>query len=107
LAPSGQWAPLAIGQRVWYAFNYSGDGSRVVVRMSIDQSNSATFAVWTPAELVQSAQDDTVQPVGRGSVNSTLGGDLVWAGSFNTPGTYYVVVTQTGSTPTNYLLTIN
>jgi hypothetical protein len=107
LTPTGQWMPLAVGQQTWYAFFYSGDGSRVVVRMSLAQSNSATFAVWTPGDPARAAYDNTVQPVGRGSVNNALGGDLVWAGSFNTPGTYYVVVTQTGPAPANYLLAIN
>jgi len=107
LTAAGEWSPLAVGQSVWYAFTYPGDGSPVTVRMSVGQSDSAAFAVWTPDDLARAAQDDSVQPVGRGSVNDQLGGDLVWTGNFNTPGVYYVVVTQTGSTPANYALTIN
>ena len=107
LTAAGEWSPLAVGQSVWYAFNYPGDGSQVTVRMSLGQSDSAAFAVWTPEALARAAQDDTVQPVGRGSVSDLFGGDLVWTGSFNTPGVYYVVVTQTGSAPANYALTIN
>ena len=65
------------------------------------------FAVWTPDEARQLALDSTTQPVGRGSEDDSLGGDQVWAGNFNTGGTYYVVVTQTGPVPANYQLTIN
>lgn len=107
LTATGEWRPLAVGQTTWYAFSYPGDGSSVTVRMSLGQSDSAAFAVWTPEALARAAQDDTVQPVGRGSASDLFGGDLVWTGNFNTPGTYYVVVTQTGSAPANYALTIN
>jgi hypothetical protein len=104
---SGAWAPLAVGQQVWYAFSYSGDGSEITVRMTADQNNAASFAVWTPDEARQLALDSTTQPVGRGSEDDSLRGDQVWAGSFNTGGTYYVVVTQTGQVPANYQLSIN
>jgi len=106
LTAAGQWAPLAVGQQVWYTFSYSGDGSQVQARMAVYPSGSADFAVWTAADLERSAQDSSIKPVGRGSVDNALGGDLVWVGSFNTGGTYYVVVTQNGSTPANYSLTI-
>jgi hypothetical protein len=104
---SGAWAPLAVGQQVWYAFPYNGDGSEVTVRMAADQSNAASFSVWTPDEARQFALDSTTQPVGRGSEDDSLGGDQVWAGNFNNGGTYYVVVTQTGPVPVNYQLSIN
>lgn len=107
LTAAGDWLPLTVGQTVWYAFTYPGDGSSVTVRMSLGQSDSAAFAIWTPDALARAAQDDAVQPVGRGSVSDLLGGDLVWTGNFNTPGVYYVVVTQTGSALANYALTIN
>jgi hypothetical protein len=75
--------------------------------MAVDQSNAASFAVWTPDEARQLALDSTTQPVGRGSEDDSLGGDQVWAGNFNTGGTYYVVVTQAGPVPAHYQLTIN
>jgi hypothetical protein len=107
LAISGNWEPLGVGQQKWYAFTSEGDGFQVLVQMSVDKSDGASFAVWTPDEVMKSAQDSTVQPVGRGSKNDALGGDLAWTGTFNTPGTYYVVVTQTGPTAANYMLAIN
>ena len=107
LAISGNWEPLAVGQQKWYAFTYGGDGFQVLVRMSVDKSDGASFAVLTPDEVMKSAQDNTVQPVGRGSKNDALSGDLAWTGIFNTPGTYYVVVTQSGPRAADYMLTIN
>jgi hypothetical protein len=88
---------LAVGQRLWYAFQYSGDGSQILVRMSVWPANSASFAVWTPGDVQRWAQGGKAEsPVGRGSPNRLYGGDLTWSGNFNQPGTYYVVVDQTG-----------
>ena len=107
LAPAGKWMPIAVGQETWYAFNYAGDGSQILARMAVDPANVATFAVWTPANLQQWSQGQTVIPVGRGTVNNALGGDLTWTGNFMTPGTYYIVVDQAGSVPGNYALTVS
>ena len=94
--------PLTVGQETWYAFQYPGDGSQVTLQMSVDPTSSAGFKVLTPAQLQQWAQGATVNPVGRGSANTNLGGDLSWSGNFDTAGTYYVVVNQNGSVPSNY-----
>lgn len=107
LTPSGDWTPLAVGGRVWYAFDYTGDGSPVLIRMGVEPSGSATFSVWTPEDLAAWASDGIEDPVGRGSANDAFGGDLIWAGSFNTAGTYYVLVEQTGLDASYYQLTIN
>ena len=69
LAPTGQWTALAVNQQAWYAFRYEGDGSQVLVRMSVEPSNSATFEVWTHDQLRQWARGDSVTPVGRGSAS--------------------------------------
>ncbi|MCX6032640.1 MAG: hypothetical protein NT169_25555 [Chloroflexi bacterium] len=107
LTPSANWTPLAAGQWAWYAFQYAGDGSQVMVRMAVDPASPVTFSVWTPADVAQWAQDGTMNPVGRGSASKVYGDDLIWTGHFNTPGTYYVVVENANATPSNYLLTIN
>ena len=107
LAPAGKWMPLAVGQETWYTFNYAGDGSQILARMGVDPAGSATFSVWTPANVQQRAQGGTVTPIGQGAANDLFGGDLVWTGNFNLPGAYYVVVDQAGSTPGNYALTVS
>ena len=104
---AGTWLPLTVGQETWYAFQYPGDGSQVAIQMSVDPTGSAGFKVFTPAQEQQWAQGSTVDPVGRGSVNDARGGDLFWTGNFSTPGTYYVVVDQNGSVPSNYAIRMN
>jgi hypothetical protein len=102
--PSGP-ATVAVGQRIWYAFQYAGDGSPILVDMSATPGGSANFAVYTPG--------DTATPVGRGAPQtmtrrradgaveevSLYGGDLIWSGNFPSSGVYYVVVDQTGGAP--------
>jgi hypothetical protein len=107
LAPAGHWMPLAVGQETWYSFNYAGDGSQILARMGVSPADSATFSVWTPANVQQRAQGATVTPIGQGAANNAFGGDLVWTGNFNVPGTYYIVVDQAGSTPGYYALTVS
>ena len=105
-APQAGWQSLAVGQRVWYAFNYAGDGSQIDVMMQTDPAGSANFAVWTPGDL-QSWQSTGVEnPVGRGTVDDSLGGAENWSGDFLDAGTYFVVVDQAGSVPASFNLAV-
>ena len=45
LTPAGEWQPLAVGQQDWYAFNYDGGDTAVLVRMGVSPSGSAGFSV--------------------------------------------------------------
>jgi hypothetical protein len=107
MAPAGNWMPVAAGQQEWFAFHYAGDNSQILARMSVDPADSAGFEIWTPAQFQQYQQGNAVTPVGRGSVNNNFGGDLTWSGNFDTPGTYYVVVTQTGPNAGNFSLNVS
>ncbi len=42
----------------------------------------------------------------RGATDDAFGDDLVWAGSFKTPGAYYIVVEQTGANAGGYKLSV-
>ena len=107
LALPSDWTQLAVGQRVWYAFQYAGDGSQVDVRVSVSpDSSAAQFAVWTPADLRSWQAGNGENPVGRGSANPDMNNDLFWSGHFYAPGTYYVVIDQTGPVPAYYMLTV-
>jgi|GEM_PF-982174 len=104
---------LSVGQRAWYAFQYTGDGSQILIDLRATPDKSASFAVYTP--------DNTRTPVGRGSQQTTTrrlpngaseevtlyGGDLVWSGSFRSPGAYYVAVDQRGVNPSTFWLGIS
>lgn len=103
LAADGQWHVLPAGEQAWYPFQYSGDGSQIEVRMATP--NGGGFEVWTPQEYAQYQSGEAVTPIGRGSANELLGGDLYWTGNFNESGTYYVIATA-GNTPMDYSLTI-
>ncbi len=106
--PKG-WVTTTPGATTWYAFQYPGDGSQVTIHMAVYPSSAASYAVWTPQDLLSSQAGWTISgstsPVGLGSPNPNNGNDIVWSGSFITPGTYYVVVSQ-GSTPGGYNLQI-
>jgi hypothetical protein len=97
---------VAVGQRVWYAFQYVGDKSEIVVDMNATPGGSASFAVWTQGSVQSWQSTGTESPVGRGAANNNYGGDLVWAGNFNQSGTYYIVVDQTGGSPANITLKV-
>ena len=107
LSPTGEWLPLTNGQQVWYAFNYDGGDTAILVRMGVSPSNSATFSVWTPENVRQWVAGEKPDPIGSGVKNDTFGDDLVWTGSFKFPGTYYVLVEQTGRTAGSYKLDIS
>src|SRR5512133_2128415 len=98
---------LAVGQRVWYAFQYSGDESQILVDMNARPGGSANFAIWTADDVRNWAQGNRENPVGRGTDNATLNDDLVWSGNFNSAGTYYVVVDQAGGAPATISLNIS
>ncbi len=95
---------LAVGQRVWYGFQYSGDKSQIVVDMKATPGGSANFAVWTQADVQNWQSTGDEKPVGRGTPNDNYGGDLVWTGNFNQAGIYYIVVDQTGGSPATITL---
>jgi len=106
LTVSGASRRLAMGQRIWYAFGYAGDLSQVVVEMQVTPPGAASFVVWTPAQAKQWAQGNAGKPVGTGTPNEGAGGALVWAGSFNASGIYYIMVEQTGPYAGSFVLTI-
>jgi hypothetical protein len=106
LTPAGEWAPLAVGQKVWYALPQDGGGSKVLVRMAADPKNSATFKILTPEQVRVWAAGQTYEPVGRGASDDAFGDDLVWTGSFKAPGAYYIVVEQTGPNAGGYKLSV-
>jgi Tol biopolymer transport system component len=105
LVPAGDWQQLNPGKSRWYAFQYVGDGSQVDVRLQAEPHESAAFAVFTPDQIRRWADGEELEPVGRGSPDSSAEGVLLWSGSFSDKGTYYVVVEHSGTQPgTSYYL---
>ena len=117
LAPSGEWTPLTRGEEHWYAFEYQGHqemqdvegeedeveaywvSSNIKILLDSEPDQGITFSVWTPANIRTWALGEEVEPVGRGGQDEHAPGDLCWCGTFEEPGTYYVVVEHTGQGP--------
>ena len=74
--------------------------------MAVDPKNSATFEILTPEQVRVWAAGQTYEPVGRGATDDAFGDDLVWTGSFKTPGAYYIVVEQIGANEGGYKLSV-
>jgi hypothetical protein len=104
LALTGEWSALQAGEIVWYAFGYDGSGSEIKVRLDVEPRAGASLAVWTPEGVEQRALGLAVEPVGRGSPDPSVSDNLLWAGSFYTPGTYYAVVESQSPATVYYLL---
>jgi hypothetical protein len=111
LTPTAQWVSATAGMR-WYAFSYAGGSAQVSIRMQQRNNASCEFEVFTPESMTywrtggessETTQDQqemswpqgrpTVDPVGRGTPNNDMGGDLFWTGNFEAGGTFYVLVT--------------
>lgn len=117
LAPGGEWMPLTKGEEHWYAFKYQGHqemqevkdeedeeeavwvSSGIEVLLDSEPDESIAFSVWTPRNIHEWVAGEEVEPVGRGGEDESAPGDLIWSGTFEEPGTYYVVVEHTGQGP--------
>jgi len=95
------------GQRTWYAFTYAGDRSPIQLQMHADPPGSANFTVWSWDVLQRWGERYFYTPTGRGTPNDVYGGDLFWTGGSIIRGTWYVVVEQSGASPSNYTLKVS
>ena len=125
LAPSGEWTPLTRGQEHWYAFEYGGHqemqeteddedeeesvwvSSQIQVLLDSEPDEGITFSLWTPENIRLWGLGEDVEPVGRGGEDEYAPGDLCWCGTFQEPGTYYVVVEHTGQGPDTAYYTLD
>lgn len=117
--PSNEWVQIGVGQDQWYAFQDAGattnrTASNVNIEMQAVPYGGASFSVWTPRELRDlgvAGVNVVVNPVGRGTSSEARGGDTAvektnWSGISENAGTYYVRVSQEGTTPSFYKLDI-
>jgi len=98
---------LAAGQRVWYAFRYTGDNSPIEVKMQVTPPGAASFAIWTPGDVQRWVQGDPESPVGRGAPKANASDELFWTGAFSGPDIYYVVADQTGPYTGSFTLQVS
>lgn len=106
-APAAGWLTLDVGERAWYAFCYPGDGTEIHIRMAVSPKDSARFSVWSEADALAWIDGGAEKPIGRGTANEAMGGDLNWAGRITIQGRYYVLVEQVGANAAGYQLDIS
>jgi hypothetical protein len=105
----GAWQTLNPGQSHWYKFMYDGEDGQISVKMDATPSSGASFAVVTPEQARIWEETGDLEACGCGGTDEFVSADLSWSGSFNAPGTYYVLVKHSGTrtTPTSYMLTVD
>jgi hypothetical protein len=103
---SENWRVLAEGEAHWYTFQHRGDRLPVHIWMDVEPNEGAGFHVFSE-EVVQPVMDGTVNPndadaIGRGTPNPVEPGYLFWRGTFENPGTYYVMIEHGWTGDVNY-----
>jgi hypothetical protein len=106
MTPSDTWTSEPSMGQTWYSFQYAGDLSQINVLMNASPTAYTGFKVYTPEEVRLWAQGEALNAIGAGAVNPDLGGDLSWSGNFNEGGTYYIVVSDTGTGTSYYQLQV-
>lgn len=106
LFPTDSWVALKNGEQQWYAFREEGDGTPIVVRMTVLPAQGATFRVLTAEGVSAWERGGDLQPIGAGSVLDLFPNDYYWTGSFVQSGTYYVLIESQGRGQSNYKLSI-
>ena len=109
LMVTGTSVVLAPKGNAWFYFDYTAAKSRVEVGLNANGAGNIGFGIYTPQSAKDWLNDPTVKPVGIGSKPGSQTSaaqlyDLVWAGSFNEGGRYFIVVNNTGDTSVQYRL---
>ena len=104
--PIDAWITLPAGLHHWYAFRDEGDGTDIMVRMTVVPATGAGFRVYTTAQVIEWLRGDPTQPVGAGAPLPALNDDLYWTGNFVQSGIYYVLVQGNQQRDVNYMLSI-
>lgn len=104
---------LAAGETRWHTFKYDYDHSsnkpakQATVQVKMDEKESVSFEIWTPAQVKSWAQGDKVYELGAGSVFNDVDTTLIWVGSAKASDRYYVLVENQTDSPANYSLEIS
>lgn len=98
---------LLPGAEAVVSFDYDGKADQILVSLDSDPDSAISFSVWTPNEWQRRSKGQDVSPIGRGTANDLVVGDLSWSGNFVESGTYYLILTNGSSQNANYTLTIS
>jgi hypothetical protein len=110
---NNSWQTIAPNTSLWFYFDYTGDRSKVEVALNNYGVSNVRFAIYTPAQAEQWLRGESPAPTPVG-LGTKPGGaevtpvpyDLVWLGAFNFPGRFFIVVTNDGTKPASYRLTV-
>ncbi len=111
--PSGDWREIKANEldvyQVNYDFTQDGDTttSDVVVELEMGEEDSVGFNVYTPEQLAQWQNGETVDPMGVGSDKPGQSDDLpktklIWTSSSHGNETFYIVVGNKQSDKASY-----
>jgi len=98
---------LLPGAEAVVSFDYDGKAGQILASLDSDPDSAITFSVWTPSQWQLRSQGQDVDPIGRGSANDYVAGDLSWSGNFVESGTYYLILTNGSSQNASYTLAIS
>lgn len=94
-ALSENWQTLQEDESHWYTFRHRGDQLPVHIWMDVDPNEGAGFRIFGEEEamaVMEGANPNEVDDVGRGARNEVEPGQLFWRGTFENAGTYYVFI---------------
>lgn len=98
---------LLPGAEAVVSFDYDGKAGQILASLDSDPDSAITFSIWTPDQWERRSQGQDIQPIGRGSANDFVDGDLSWSGNFVDSGTYYLLLTNGSSQTASYSLSIS
>ena len=98
---------LLPGAEIVVSFDYDGKAGQILASLESDPDSAITFSVWTPNQWQLRSQGQDVEPIGRGSADDFVAGDLSWSGNFVESGRYYLILTNGSSQSANYTLSIS
>lgn len=83
-------ATLVANGRAEYRFDYRGDKTGIEIALDTQGVEGIELYIYTPGEIEAAGRGEPLLPVGRGTRGG--GHDSLWAGRFNAPGVYKVIV---------------
>jgi hypothetical protein len=94
-ALSENWQTLQEDESHWYTFRHRGDQLPVHIWMDVDPNEGAGFRIFSEDEamaIMDGANPNDIDDVGRGAPNELEPGHLFWRGAFENEGLYYVFI---------------
>jgi hypothetical protein len=96
---------------LWFAFDYAGDRTKIVIVIPGGNENRLAFRLYTPDQIERYEQ--TGDFIGEGTApmvpcdsGKCASNDLLWSGDFNSGGTYFVQVINRNSVPKTFQLIV-